>query len=291
MALDAIVPDPDAAMFTVGAVCAEAGLVATKLNVYEVPAVTVSPVWTASVKVPELNAPLDCVPPTENKVSPLFPPVTLPRVTVADATAPVSPEMVISELSDAFKSMSLATVTVMVLGLPAAGVLCPIALVVNVGTTTSRALAPPVTPYNADPGCAMALDAIVPDPDASMLTAGAVCAESGFVTTKLNVYVVPAATVCPVCTVSVRVPELNAPLDCVVPSENSNSPSSPASSSVTGLVATAPVRLDIVMTDGWADVKFVFVTIVTVNVLAAPAAGVLCPIALVVKVCPSTFTV
>ena len=122
---------------------------------------------------------------------------------------------------------------------PAAGVLCPIALVVKVGTTTSRAFAPSVTPYRPVPGCAMALDAIVPDPDASMLTAGAVCAESGLVTTKLNVYVTPAATVCPVCTVSVRVPELNAPLDCVEPSENSNSPSSPASTSVTGLVASA----------------------------------------------------
>ena len=43
----------------------------------------------------------------------------------------------------------------------------------------------------------------------------------------------------PVCTVSARVPELNSPADCVEPSENNNAASSPASSSATGLVATA----------------------------------------------------
>ena len=43
----------------------------------------------------------------------------------------------------------------------------------------------------------MALDPIVPDPDAEMATGGAACPEVGLVTTKLNVYVVLANTVCP----------------------------------------------------------------------------------------------
>ena len=150
------------------------------------PAVTVCPVWTVSVKVPELHAPFDCVVPSENNVSPLFPPETLPSVTGLVATALLSPEIVTTELSACCKSMSLASVTVIVFDFPAAGVLCPTALVVKVGTTTSRAFAPLATPYTAVPGCAMAPDAIVPDPDAEMFTVGAVCADAGLVTTKLN---------------------------------------------------------------------------------------------------------
>ena len=144
MALDPIVPDPDAEMATGGAVCPEVGLVTTKLNVYVVPAVIVSPVCTVSVKLPELHAPLDCVVPSENIVSPSSPAST--SVTGLDAAAPVSPEIVTTELSAAFKSMSLTSVTVIVFDLPAAGVLCPIARVVKLGSTTSKAFAPFVTP-------------------------------------------------------------------------------------------------------------------------------------------------
>ena len=139
------------------------------------------------------------------------------------------------------------------------------------------------------PGCTMALDAIVPDPDAAMFTVGAVCPDVGFVTTKLNAYEVPAVTVCPVCTVSVKVPELHAPRDCVVLSENFVSPLFPPATvpRVTGFVAEAPARPDIVMTELAAAVKSVSVAIVTVIVFDFPAAGVLCPTALVVKDCPS----
>ena len=44
-------------------------------------------------------------------------------------------------------------------------------LTLKAGTNTSRAFAPFVTPYKSVPGCAMAPDAIVPDPDAAMFTA------------------------------------------------------------------------------------------------------------------------
>ena len=138
------------------------------------------------------------------------------------------------------------------------------------------------------PGFAIALDAIVPDPDPAMFTVGDTWADAGFVTTNPNVYVVPAATVNPLCTVSVNVPELHAPLDCVVPSENSVSPSSPASNSVTGLVATALLSPEIVTTELSAAFKSMSVTSVTVMVLDNPSAGVLCPIAFVVKVGSTT---
>ena len=118
-------------MFTVGAVCAAEGFVTSKLNVYAVFADTVCPVCTVSVNVPELHAPLDCVVPSENNDSPLLPPVTLSSVIGLDAEAPVSPEIVISELAVAVKSVSVAIVIVIVFDLPAAGVLCPIALVVK----------------------------------------------------------------------------------------------------------------------------------------------------------------
>ena len=60
--------------------------------------------------------------------------------------APLRPEIVTTELSAAFKSMSVTSVTVMVLDNPFAGVLCPIAFVVKVGTTTRSGSAPFVTP-------------------------------------------------------------------------------------------------------------------------------------------------
>ena len=87
--------------------------------------------WTVSVKVPELHAPRDCVVPSENNVSPLFPPVTVPRVTEVDAVAPFSPEIVMTELAAAVKLVSVAIVTVIVFVAPEAGVLCPMAFVVK----------------------------------------------------------------------------------------------------------------------------------------------------------------
>ena len=106
--------------------------------------------------------------------------------------APVNPEMVTMEPSA--KSKLEAKVNVNKLKDRAKGVLCPMSLTLNTGTTTSSAFSPPVTPYKSFPGCVMALDTIVPDPDASMFTVGAVCPEAGLVTSKLKLYVVPAAT-------------------------------------------------------------------------------------------------
>ena len=131
----------------------------------------------------------------------------------------------------------------------------------------------------------MALGAIVADPDAAMLTAGADCAAEGFVTSKLKVYVVPAIKVCPLCTVSLKVPELNAPLDCVDPSENTVSPSSPSSCNVTEADATALLSPEIVTTELLAAARLVSTEMVTVMRFALPAAGVLCPMALVEKLC------
>lgn len=124
-----------------------------------------------------------------------------------------------------------------------------------------------------------------------MLTVGDVCPNDGFVTAKRNVYVVPAAN-CPLCTVSVNVPvpALHAPLDGVMPSENFVSPSSPASNSVTGLVATALSSPEIVTTELSAAVRLTFVAIVTVMKFVALATGVLCPIAMVVKLCADALT-
>ena len=57
-----------------------------------------------------------------------------------------------------------------------------------------------------------------------MVTVASFCALDGLVIVNENAYCVPATTVCPVCTVSVSVPELNAPFPCVVPSENRSAP-------------------------------------------------------------------
>ena len=61
------------------------------------------------------------------------------------------------------------------------------------------------------------------------------------------------------------------------------SPSSPASKSVTGLVATAPLSPDTVTTELAAELNAVSDAKVTVIVFVAPATGLLWPIALVVK--------
>ena len=73
-----------------------------------------------------------------------------------------------------------------------------------------------------------------------------------------------------------------------MPSEKIVSPSSPASTKVTGLDATAPVSPDTVTTELSVAAKAVSDTRVTVMVLLAPATGLLWPMALVVKVCAPT---
>jgi len=57
-----------------------------------------------------------------------------------------------------------------------------------------------------------------------MTAVAAPCAIDGLVIVNENAYCVPAATVWFVCTVSVSVPEVNAPFPCVVPSENRSAP-------------------------------------------------------------------
>ena len=85
--------------------------------------------------------------------------------------------------------------TVMVLVAPGTGVLCPIARVVNTGTTTLRGSAPPTTPRSVVPGLAMALRAMLTVPEASTRTAGEAWSWLGFVTRTANLYAVPAAIV------------------------------------------------------------------------------------------------
>ena len=179
-------------------------------------------------------------------------------------------------------------VTVIVFVPPDTGVLCRIDLTLKVGTATVNGSAPLATPYSAVPGFTIAADAMVADPEAAIFTAGDVVAAEGFVIWNPNVYVVPVASVPPLFTVSVNVPELHAPFPCVVPSENVFSPSSPASKSVTGLVATPPVNPDIVTIEFAAAVRSVSDTSVTVIVFDAPATGLLWPMAFVVNDCAST---
>jgi len=87
------------------------------------------------------------------------------------------------------------------------------------------------------------------------------------------VYAVPAVIVCPVNTVRVNVPALQAPVDGVPPDENL-----PASGPVRamGLVAIAFASPVIVTLELSVGNKFTPVTRVTVMVLAALARGVLC---------------
>ena len=92
----------------------------------------------------------------------------------------------------------------------------------------------------------------------------------------------------PVCTVSVMVPAFQAPFDCVPPTENSVSPSSPLSISVTGLVACAPVSPEIVISELCVALKSVSDTSVMVISFEAPGIGLLWPMAFVVKDCAST---
>jgi len=179
------------------------------------------------------------------------------------------------------------SVTVNVFATPDINVLCWIDLVLKTGTRTSKGFVPLATPYSGVPGFVIALDAMEADPEAAMFTVGDVVVAAGFVILNPNVYVVPAARLPPLFTVKVSVPELHAPLPCVTPSENDISPSSPASRSVTGFVATAPVSPEIVTEELATAVNSVSVTTVTVILLDAPAIGLLWPIALLVKDCAS----
>ena len=80
------------------------------------------------------------------------------------------------------------------------------------------------TPSSAEPGATIAACANDAVPDAAITAEAAPCALDGLVIVNENAYCVPAATVCPVCTVSVSVPELNAPFPWFEPSENRSAP-------------------------------------------------------------------
>ena len=79
-------------------------------------------------------------------------------------------------------------------------------------------------------------------------------------------------------------PELHAPVPCVVPFEKMSSPSSPLSMRVMGVEATAFESPVIVTTELSVADKFASVTIVTVIVFDCPARGLLWLIFFVVKV-------
>jgi hypothetical protein len=96
---------PEAAMVTVVAFRSADGLVIVNENAYCVPASTVWAVWTVSVKVPELNAPVACVEPFPNRLAPLF--STLVSARLATSAAFVSPEIVTTELCVACAKLTL----------------------------------------------------------------------------------------------------------------------------------------------------------------------------------------
>ena len=100
---------PEAAMLTAAAPCAADGFVIANENAYSIPAARVWAVWTASVSVPELKAPLPCVEPSEKKSAALFD--TLASARLALSGAPVSPVMVTSDPSVAARLASIRSVT------------------------------------------------------------------------------------------------------------------------------------------------------------------------------------
>jgi hypothetical protein len=169
--------------------------------------------------------------------------------------------------------------TVSVLVAPGTGVLCWIHVQLNLGSTTVSGSAPLATPCSAVPGFVMAADAMAAVPDAAMFIVGDVVALAGLVIWNLNVYVLDTSKLAPLFTVSVKFPESHSPF----PSEKIVSPSSPASSNVMGFDATAPASPDTVTAEPSEAANAESDTRVTVIVLLAPAAGLLWPIALVVK--------
>ena len=154
------------------------------------------------------------------------------------------------------------SVTVIKLLAPDTGVLCWIVFVLNVGMTTLSGAKPPLMPYLSPVALTIAADDIVADPDAVTLIVGDVLALEGFVTSKPNVYVVPAVMF--PTTVKVSVPELQAPFPVVLPFEKVISPSSPASIRSTVAGADAPASPDMVTLELSASFNVVSVTSVTV---------------------------
>ena len=136
-------------------------------------------------------------------------------------------------------------------------------------------------PYMSPVALTIAVDDIVAEPDPATFVVGDVFALEGFVTSKPNVYVVPA--VMDPTTVKVSVPELQAPFPCVDPSEKMVSPSFPASKRSTEAEADAAPSPEMVTTELAAAVNVVSVTSVTVILFVRPGTGVLWPIALVVN--------
>jgi hypothetical protein len=84
-------------------------------------------------------------------------------------------------------------------------------------------------------------------------------------------------------TVSVKVPELNAPFPCVEPSENRLAPLLATLVSSRLAASAAFVSPEIVTTELFAANKSTVVLIVTVMVLDPPASGLLWPISFVEK--------
>ncbi len=81
--------------------------------------------------------------------------------------APVKAEMVTIESAVVCARCTFGlSVTVIVLAAPASGVLCPIIMVVNAGTTILRGFAPPVTPRRSVPS---PTNAAVVKPEHTML--------------------------------------------------------------------------------------------------------------------------
>ena len=105
---------------------------------------------------------------------------------------PVSPMIVTVEAAGSVTSAVSDTVMTLVKA-PARGVLWPISLVVNVGTTIKRGCAPFVTPSTAESGFVIATAGRAPVNVADTFTAGDVCDEVGFAKVNVNTYSVPDA--------------------------------------------------------------------------------------------------
>ena len=121
-------------------------------------------------------------------------------------------------------------------------------------------------------------------PVASMYKFGDDCVTLGLTTSNANVYVMLGWRIASWAKVRINAPLVQCPALAVTPSANKSSPSVPASIKLTGFVAMIePGSPEIVTLVPFAASNCLSQTRVTVNLLVAPATGVLCPIRFVVN--------
>ena len=195
----------DAATLTVGGVYSAAACLRTNVTVQGV--LYAVPLLAGAVSI---SFPSDFVqtPEVPNKPD-VDPSVDVTVRVVSSVCVPVNP--VIVTIEPAGKLLLAVSVTVIVTSAPANGVLCPMALVLNDCSITFIGFPPFVTPYTFAVSVVMTPREVgnAAVPEAAMVTVASFCAVDGFVIVHENEYVVPAATIWFVNTVSVRmVPSL-----------------------------------------------------------------------------------